>query len=168
MGYNAQGALGTGNDNSVHTPIEITNYVVAFAAGGNHSVFIIDYSEFFADLWFIGDNSYGEFGNGSVNNSSSPELNTNLFATGTGAIAAESDHTLILRGDNNSLSAMGRDDYGQLGDGTYNTTDVPVGGYLYYIQALAAGAYHSICLKDDGDLWLMGNNERWRAGRWNN
>ena len=75
-----------------------------------------------------------------------------------GSLATGSDHTLYLGGDNNSLEGTGRNDYGELGDGTYSTTDVPVGGYLYYIQALAAGAYHSICLKDDGGLWLMGNN----------
>ncbi len=53
---------------------------------------------------------------------------------------------------------MGRDDYGELGDGTYNTTDVPVISGLRYVTSLAAGAYHSMCIQYDGSLWLMGNN----------
>ncbi len=72
MGYNAQGALGTGNDNSVYTPVEITNYVFGFAAGGNHSLFLYQYTDI-PNLWAMGDNSYGEFGNGTDNNTSSPE-----------------------------------------------------------------------------------------------
>ena len=167
MGYNAQGALGTGNDNSVYTPIEITNYVFGFAAAGNHSLFFYDDPDD-ANLWATGDNSYGEFGNGNNNNSSVPEpLNLIVGEFGfitPGSLATGSDHTLYVAGDNNALSGMGRNDYGELGDGTYNTTDVPMGGYLAYIQTLAAGAYHSICLKDDGGLWLMGNNSGGELG----
>jgi alpha-tubulin suppressor-like RCC1 family protein len=162
MGYNAQGALGTGTDNSVYTPVEITNYVFGFGAGGNHSVFFYD-DAYDPNLWVIGDNSYGEFGNGNNNNTSRPELVTDLIVGLFGVVtptslATGSDHTLYVAGDNNALSGTGRNDYGELGDGNYTTTNGPVGGGLSYIQQLAAGAYHSMCLVGDGSLWLMGNN----------
>jgi hypothetical protein len=162
MGYNAQGALGNGNTSSVYLPVEITNYVFGFAAGGNHSMFF-DYEGLSPNLWAMGDNSYGEYGIGNYNNASSPELITNVdvafFGSLTpGSLVTGSDHTLYVAGDNNALEGMGRDDYGELGDGTYNSTDVPVGDQLYYVEALAAGAYHSMCLVADGSLYLMGNN----------
>lgn len=149
MGYNAQGALGIGNTSSVYRPVEITNYVFGFAAGGNHSMFF-DYESLSPNLWAMGDNSYGEFGIGNYNNSSSPEFITNvdvaLFGNLTaGSLVTGSDHTLFVVGDNNALWGMGRNDYGQLGNGTYDSTDTPVGSGLDYVNAMAAGAYHSIC-----------------------
>ena len=161
MGKNDASQLGTGNTASVHTPIEITNYVFGFAAAGNHSLFFYD-DAYNPNLWAMGDNSYGEFGNGNNNNSSVPEpLDVIVGEFGDitpGSLATGSDHTLFVAGDDNSLRAMGRNDYGELGNGTYNTTDVPVDGGVRYVTALAAGAYHSMCIQYDGSLWLMGNN----------
>jgi alpha-tubulin suppressor-like RCC1 family protein len=162
MGYNGQGALGTGNYNSVYKPFEITNSALGFAAGGNHSLF---FSSDVGDpnLWSIGDNSHGEFGNGNFNNSAVPELNTNIIVDffsiiKQGDVIAGSDHTLFLDGDNEELNGMGRNDYGQLGNGTYDSTTVPVQSGIGYIRKMTAGAYHSMCLRYDGGLWLMGNN----------
>jgi alpha-tubulin suppressor-like RCC1 family protein len=161
MGKNDASQLGTGNTVSVHTPIEITNSVFGFAAGGNHSLFFYNDPNN-PNLWAMGDNSYGEFGNGTDNNSSSPEsidITVGVFENITpGNLVTGSDHTLYLEGDDNALWAVGRNDYGELGNGSYNTTDNPVAGYLDWIGSLAAGAYHSMCLQYDGSLWLMGNN----------
>jgi alpha-tubulin suppressor-like RCC1 family protein len=167
MGKNDASQLGTGNTVSVHTPIEITNYVFGFAAAGNHSLFFYD-DAYNTNLWAVGDNSHGEFGNGNNQNSSVPEpINIIVGEFGSitpGSLVTGSDHTLYVAGDDNALEGMGRDDYGELGDGTYNTTDVPVRGFLYYINMLAAGAYHSMGLKYDGSLWLMGNNSGGELG----
>jgi alpha-tubulin suppressor-like RCC1 family protein len=162
MGYNAQGALGIGNTGSVYRPVEITNYVFGFAAAGNHSMFF-DYESIYPNLWAMGDNSYGEFGIGNYNNSSSPEFITNVdvafFGNLTpGSLVTGSDHTLYVEGDNNAVSGMGRNDYGQLGNGTFDSTDTPVGSGIGYINAMAAGAYHSMFLREDGRLYLTGNN----------
>jgi alpha-tubulin suppressor-like RCC1 family protein len=161
-GSNPQGALGTGNDNNVYTPVEITNYVFGFAAGGNHSLFFYDDPDD-PNLWAMGDNSYGEFGNANNNNTSRPELVTDLIVGFFGVItlasvATGSDHTLYLAGDDNALLGTGRNDYGELGDGSYITTNNTVEAGLDFIQQLAAGAYHSMCLVSDGSLRLMGNN----------
>jgi len=167
MGYNAQGALGTGNNNSVYTPIEITNSVFGFAAGGNHSLFFYD-DAYDPNLWAMGDNTYGEFGNGNVNSTLTPtpiNLILGFFGVVTPqSLATGSDHSLFVAGDNNSLRGMGRNDYGELGDGTFNSTDTPTGTGLVYISAMAAGAYHSMCLRADGNLWLMGNNSGGELG----
>jgi hypothetical protein len=65
---------------------------------------------------------------------------------------------LYVAGDNNALAGMGRNDYGQLGNGTYDSTATPGGSGLVYVNEMAAGAYHSMCLLTDGSLYLMGNN----------
>jgi alpha-tubulin suppressor-like RCC1 family protein len=162
MGKNDASQLGTGNSISVYMPIEITNYVFGFAAAGNHSMFF-DYEGLSPNLWAMGDNSYGEYGIGNYDDSSTPELITNVdvafFGNLTpGSLVTGSDHTLFVDGDNNAVWGMGRNDYGQLGNGTYDSTDTPVGSGIGYINAMAAGAYHSMFLREDGRLYLTGNN----------
>ena len=51
---------------------------------------------------------------------------------------------------------MGDNDYGQLGDGTYNNTNRPEQIVASNVTAIAAGGYHSLFLKSDGSLWAMG------------
>ena len=47
---------------------------------------------------------------------------------------------------------------GQLGDGTYNSTNQPEQIVASNVMAIAAGGYHSLFLKTDGSLWAMGYN----------
>ena len=56
--------------------------------------------------------------------------------------------------------ACGSNDYGQLGDGTTDSsssTPVQVSG-LSGITAIAAGYDHSLFLKNDGSVWACGWN----------
>ena len=86
-----------------------------------------------------------------------------LRAVGTQAattvmnIAAGGDHSLFLKSDG-SLWAMGANYYGQLGDGTFNSTNRPEQIVSDGVVAIAAGVVHSLFLKSDGSLWAMGNN----------
>jgi hypothetical protein len=104
-------------------------------------------------LFATGDNSQGEFGNGtyaSVNVPESTVNNVTMIATG-------SNHALYLAADG-SFWGTGANNAGQLGDGTYTTTNqaetlVPAG-----VTAMACGDQHSLFLEGDGSLWGMGNN----------
>ena len=59
---------------------------------------------------------------------------------------------------------MGDNMYGQLGDGTYNTTNLP--GQIVASNVVAvAGANHSLFLKTDGSLWAMGYNQFGQLGK---
>jgi hypothetical protein len=53
---------------------------------------------------------------------------------------------------------MGDNSYGALGDGTYNQTNLPEQIMGSNVTAIAAGAFHSLFLKSDGSLWVMGYN----------
>lgn len=81
-------------------------------------------------------------------------------------LAVGLEHTLILRGDG-TVWAVGRNDFGQLGDGTTTTvsksTIVQVKGLSGIVQ-IAAGGYTSLALKNDGTVWAWGSNETWLLG----
>jgi alpha-tubulin suppressor-like RCC1 family protein len=53
---------------------------------------------------------------------------------------------------------MGNNDYGQLGDGSYNRTNRSEQLVASNVTAIAAREFHSLFLKSDGSLWAMGWN----------
>jgi alpha-tubulin suppressor-like RCC1 family protein len=70
----------------------------------------------------MGNNHYGQLGNGSYNNTNRP---VQIMASGVTAIAAGYGHSLFIKSDG-SLWGMGDNLNGQLGDSTYNSTNLPV------------------------------------------
>jgi alpha-tubulin suppressor-like RCC1 family protein len=78
-------------------------------------------------------------------------------------VAAGSDHSLFLKNDG-SLWAMGYNNCGQLGDGTYNNTNRPEQIVAGGVTAITAGGFHSLFLKSDGSLWAMGDNSDGQLG----
>jgi RHS repeat-associated protein len=67
-------------------------------------------------------------------------------------------HSLAVKSDG-SVSAMGYNGLGQLGNGTVtsSSTTVPVSG-LSGVTAVAGGAYNSVALRSDGTVWTWGWN----------
>jgi alpha-tubulin suppressor-like RCC1 family protein len=126
--------------------------VIKIAAGYGHSLLL----KSDGSLWAMGDNHYGELGDGTYN-SNGTNFPEQIVASNVTAIAAGCDHSLFLKSDG-SLWAMGNNYYGQLGDGTYNSTNLPEQIVASNVTAIATGAYHSLFLKSDGSLWAMGNN----------
>ncbi|MGD0251849.1 MAG: Ig-like domain-containing protein, partial [Verrucomicrobiota bacterium] len=161
MGENDEGQLGDGTYNDTNRPelIMATN-VTAIAAGSDHSLFL----KSDGSLWAMGYNGYGELGDGTYG--TAPNYATNrpelIMATNVTAIAAGGSHSLFLKSDG-SLWAMGDNQSGELGDGTYNAvnpfgTNQPQQIVATNVTAIAAGGIHSLFLKSDGSLWAMGDN----------
>lgn len=74
------------------------------------------------------------------------------------------DHTLAIKNDG-SLWAWGRNQHGQLGDGTTTTKTIPIqisqeNDWLL----VSAGLGHSCALKTDGTLWAWGRNTDGQLG----
>ena len=158
MGLNDDGQLGDGTygcgyvglcGQSLPEQIVASN-VTAIAGGEQHSLFL----KSDGSLWAMGDNEYGQLGDGTYNNSNRPEQ---IMASNVTAIAAGGWHSLFLKNDG-SLWGMGYNIYGQLGDGTYNNTNRPEQIMAGGVTAIAAGNLHSLYLKRDGSLWAMGYN----------
>jgi hypothetical protein len=64
--------------------------------------------------------------------------------------------------------AWGRNTYGQLGDGTTTTSNIPVQVLnLTGVTAVDGGEYHSLALKSDGTVWAWGENGYGQLGTGN-
>lgn len=180
MGFNSNGQLGNYSTNNVNFPDEIVGgglytvgstppTVTAIAAKYAHTFFIeSDHS-----LWAMGDNSDGEFGNGTYDNSNFPlEILTNQVS----AVAAGGQHTLLIKRHGIGLSqvtelwVMGNNAHGQLGTTNTTSTIVPekILSTLFdqgaRVIAVAAGDAHSLFLKSDNSVWAMGNNGNGQLG----
>ena len=79
-------------------------------------------------------------------------------------VAAGFNFALALKTDG-SLSAWGRNDYGQLGNGqaAMRTTPAKVAG-IDHAKAVAGGSAHTLVLQDDGTLWSFGVNSNGQLG----
>jgi len=98
------------------------------------------------------------FSMGMENSMLYAEWNTSMIA----AVAVGGFHTMILKTDG-TLWALGRNDYGQLGDGTTTNRSRPV-QVMRGVQTVAAGGYHTMILKTDGTLWATGLNDDGQLG----
>jgi len=170
MGNNTYGQLGDGTYgpnkgfSGIVTPEEIVpSNVTAIAAGGDRSLFL----KSDGSLWAMGENFFGELGDGTLNNTNRPEM---IVASNVTAIATGGYHSLFIKSDG-SLWAMGLDNCGQLGDGVpsgdFVWTNLPEQIVASNVTAIAAGGApsdllplteHSLFLMRDGSLWGMGYN----------
>ena len=134
-GYNADGELGNGGSANSDVPVEVKlsgRKVVAIAAGGcaaevaayvaapGHSLALTATGSVLA--W--GYNANGELGNGGVANSHVP-VEVKLSGRRVVAIAAGQVHSLAVT-SNGTVLAWGGNNFGQLGDGNYKASNVPV------------------------------------------
>jgi len=166
-GDNSKGQFGSGVNEpaSGNTPVKVPGIedVTALAAGGE---FVIALK---ADgtVWGWGGNYAGQLGNGTVAETS-PPVQTSGISDMT-AVAAGLYHSLALKSDG-TVSAWGFNGSGQLGNGTaaesasLPTTVSQVSGFENII-AVAAGAEHSVALKDNGTVWTWGKNDKGQLGK---
>ena len=128
------------------------------AAGSNHTVAVR--SDGTVVAW--GQNSYGQLGDGTATNRSSPVILPGL--TGVVAVAAGVSHTVALKSDG-TVVAWGSNTFGQLGDGTTTNRSSPaVVPGLTGVVAVAAGLYHAVALKSDGTVVAWGYNNYGQLG----
>ena len=85
------------------------------------------------------------------------------------SIAAGYYHSVYLKSDG-TVWAAGRNQYGELGDGTTTQRDNPVqvknsdGSAFSGVVGIAAGHYHTVYLKSDGTVWAAGRNTNGQLG----
>lgn len=88
-----------------------------------------------------------------------PEEEWELFASMDNVqVEAGSYHSVVLKEDG-TVWSCGRNDYGQLGDGTYTDRLRPVKVVgLADVKKIAAGYNQTFAIKSDGTVWAWGNN----------
>jgi alpha-tubulin suppressor-like RCC1 family protein len=79
------------------------------------------------------------------------------------AQGCEAFHSMFLKADG-SLWVMGDNERGQLGDGTFNSTNRPAEIIPSGVTTIAAGEYYSLFLKVGGSLWAVGDNDYGQLG----
>ena len=160
-GWNGYGQLGDGTLTDHHTPVQVLTGIASVAAGRWYTLATTDGSLWDGDeLWAWGRNDYGQLGIGTSDQDAHPTP-VKILA-GTAAVAGGEYHTLAISdgippGADGDLWAWGRNDYGQLGDGTTTERHSPV-QVLTGVEAVAAGYGYSLALKTDGTLWAWGRN----------
>ncbi|MCN9243593.1 Ig-like domain repeat protein [Streptomyces sp. RY43-2] len=159
-GGNFFGQLGDGTLTDRLTPVTVDlpagTQVTAIAAGLNFSLALTSDGHVLA--W--GENVNGQLGDGTTTNRLTP-VEVHLPAgTQITAIAAGERHSLAVTSDGR-VFAWGRNDLGQLGDGTTIFRTTPVETLLpagVQATAVAGGEGHSLAVTSDGRVFAWGWN----------
>ena len=116
------------------------------------------------ELWVWGANSYGQLGDNTTTNRSTP---VTTFSGGTNwkQVSCGYFHTAAIKTDG-TLWAWGRDANGELGDNVGGNKPTPVttfaGGTNW--KQVAGGGTHTAAIKTDGTLWTWGRNNVGQLG----
>jgi alpha-tubulin suppressor-like RCC1 family protein len=96
--------------------------------------------------WGWGSNGYGELGNGKAQLFGGVMHPVKAKVGNVVAIAAGASYSLWLRSDG-TVWAAGSNDFGQLGDGTFNDSVMPVQVHIAGVFAIATGHSHSLAAR---------------------
>ena len=151
-------------------PIGTTRSVVGIttatdvAASGYYSCVLLKNGT--VQCW--GNNQFGQLGNGTTTNSSTPVLVTGI--TTATIVAVGSSHSCARLTDS-TVQCWGNNQFGQLGNGTTTNSSTPVPvvnttntGSLTGATAVAAGGYHSCARLADSTLQCWGNGAKGQLG----
>jgi len=163
-GYNSSGDLGDNTTTAKSSPVQTI-------AGGNNwkQVYVGDFhtaaikTDGTLWLWGSNDNGYGNLGDNTTTNKSSP-VQTIAGGTNWKQVAAGNYNTAAIKTDG-TLWLWGSNGSGQLGDNTTTNKSSPVqtiaGGTNW--RQVACGS-HTAAIKTDGTLGTWGSNFNGKLG----
>jgi alpha-tubulin suppressor-like RCC1 family protein len=161
-GDNTQGELGRGTDGdpeAMPARVLVLNHITKIAAVGEFALALRSDGIVFA--W--GDNNRGQLGNGTTADSPVPVKIAGLsqvtgIATGFRSAAAIEANSISAV---TSVWTWGKNDHGQLGDGTLADHHTPerVTGVPASVAGVSVGNGFTVVLGTDGSVWGWGDNE---------
>lgn len=166
-GNNANGQLGTGDTYSSATPMDVFDPgsgVTAVAAGLYHTCAVVS-----SEVLCWGNNVNGELGTGDQQESLTPILVSGPISNAVGIAAGYAHSCAVL--DTGGSNCWGYNGSGQLGDGSFNLSLVPVTVYrdsfsfppLLGATAITAGGYHT-CAATSSGAYCWGYNMSGQLG----
>ncbi len=166
-GRNGFGQLGDGTTAMSASPVDVSGLinVVAISSGGFHTCALT--STGVVKCW--GQNNSGQLGDGTMTHRSAPVDVTGLPADMMDVSAGGSEllgggHTCGVT-DAGGVLCWGRNDFGQLGDGTNMSSLVPVViAGLSGVTTVHAGRWHSCALVAGGAAKCWGSNAAGQLG----
>jgi alpha-tubulin suppressor-like RCC1 family protein len=114
-----------------------------------------------------GWNDYGQLGNGTNLGSAEPVAVVGLSsAAGSLAVGGAGGRHFCALLESGGIKCWGANDYGQLGDNTFDSrnTAVYVSGVISGVRALSAGSWHTCALLDEGAVRCWGRNDSGQLG----
>ncbi|WP_165371476.1 RCC1 domain-containing protein [Pseudolysobacter antarcticus] len=158
-GSNFYGTLGNPGLNHSYTPVEVSGLasgVAAIATSHSGSHTCVRTTAGAVKCW--GVNGNGQLGDGTQIERDAP-ISVSGLGSGVAAIAAGTFHTCALT-TTGAVQCWGKNDLGQLGDGTQTdrSTPVPVTGMGSGIAAIATGDKHTCALTTAGAVKCWGSN----------
>ena len=161
-GLNESGQVGDGTTENRWLPTDVVGLqhgAGAVAAYANHACALM--TDGGVKCW--GANQLGELGNGTHEDSWIPldveGLSGRVLALASGGRHNGGSHTCVVV-EGGGVECWGRNESGQLGDGTTTSRAVPVAvqGLASRAVAVAVGGYHSCALLDNGQVECWGWN----------
>lgn len=172
-GANQYGQLGNGSVLPSRSPVNVKNVVdvQAIVSGkgidyngtpaGFHRCVLLKASGGSVKCW--GSNSFGELGDGTVDQRNEPVAVLNL--QNVAQVAAGGAHTCALL-YNGKVECWGDNTYGQLGTGNTNPTKAPIDVKgVNTAKAIAVGVFHSCALLETSDVVCWGRNDDGQVGQ---
>lgn len=166
-GANNDGQIG---DNSTQFPTEpfkvLTDKKVTYISASASNSYAIDEDQ---NLWGWGSNYYGQMADGNEKGADVLEPMQILAGTKISILYTGKDHMYAKDVDGNTW-AWGRNNAGQLGDGTKVNILTPVkfepmdGGNALELDTLALAEAHTLALDKEGNIWVWGNATFYRLG----
>jgi alpha-tubulin suppressor-like RCC1 family protein len=156
-GDNTYGQLGDDSTTGSAVPVAVAGLgsgSIAVTAGDGHACALTAAGGVLC--W--GDNQFGQLGDGTTTDRTSPVAVVGL-AAGVVAVSAGDRHTCAVTADG-GVRCWGANDTGQLGDGTDagRATPVPVAGLTSPIETVVAGEGHSCAVTAGHRAWCWGVN----------
>ena len=181
-GYNNNGQLGDNTTEERHIPVQVhginnVDYLsnVVFIRGGHLTANAI-LSDGSIVAW--GNNSYNRLGDGTSTNRSTPVKvvgsgGSGFFSNAVSVFSGVSgiDYFSIALKSDGTVWAWGRNNAGQLGDGTATNRSTPIqvhgledSGLLGDVVSISTGGGSSYALKSNGDVLAWGDNWSYKLG----
>jgi alpha-tubulin suppressor-like RCC1 family protein len=162
-GRNGDGQLGDGTTIDRSTPVEVTLPVpvpvAAIGTGRAHSLAALTTGELYA--W--GANAHGQLGDGTTTPSAVPVAIPVPGGLGVVQVAGGDEHSIALT-TTNQVYVWGDGSSGQLANGTYASSLVPVLAAGVSAISVHAGSRSNVVLVPDGGVLSWGGNEHGQLG----